>query len=249
MLFQKTYNTNHLTKNRVKNNGEIFKYYLENSHPAIIDKVTWECVRLELERQERYCQDHRIYKYHNSSKEHPLSARITCSVCGSTYMLLSSKRKGEEGRKYWRCSSFRGHNGTEVVDRMFTPPPMALWSNDPDSRYARYRAKHRKLPEERQMLCTDIEIPSDAPEQAFIKAWNLIISHKPRYAASFKRIASESEDLLLRYRAKEISHLISEGRRLSEFDYDLSPKTLDHIEVTPDGKLAVIFMTETKITV
>ncbi len=249
MLFQKTYNTDHLTKKRADNNGELPQYYLKNSHPAIIDKDTWECVRLELLRQDAYCREHHISKYHNSSKEHPLSSRITCATCGRTYMLLKSNRVGEGGRQYWRCSSFIGKQGSEVEGYTFTPPPMALWSKDPNSRYARYRAKHRKVPDERQMLCTDIRIDTGMPEKAFVKAWNLIISHRPRYAASFKRIVRESENLLLRYRAKEMIHLISTGQKLTEFDYELSLKILDHIEITPARKLSVIFYTGTRITV
>ena len=99
------------------------------------------------------------------------------------------------------------------------------------------------------MLCTDIQIPADAPEKGFVKAWNLIVSHSTRYAASFERIAKESENLHIKYMATEMSHLINTGRKLTEFDYKLSLKILDHIEVTPDGKLAVIFLTGMKITV
>lgn len=247
-LFQKTYNTDHLTKKRADNKGELPQYYFKDSHPAIIDKDKWECVRLELERQKQYCHAHRISKYHNHNKENPMSARITCSVCGSTYMLLKSKRVGEEDRQYWRCSSFRGKHGTEVSGRTFTPPPKALWSKYPDSSYARYRSKHRKLPTERQMFCTDIQIASDASEKAFVKAWNLIISHRMRYAASFRRIAAVSEDMLVRYRANEMIRLLSEVGRIETFDYELSLQILDHIEVTQSGKLAVIFLSGAKIT-
>ena len=125
---------------------------------------------------------------------------------------------------------------------------MPLWSKHPDTSHARYRAKHRKLPEERQMLCTDIEIPHDAPERAFVKAWNLIVSHRPRYLAGFKRIAAETDNALLRYRAEELYRMVFEGARQKVFDYALSLKALGHIEVTPDGKLAVIFLTGTRIT-
>jgi hypothetical protein len=247
-LFQKTYSTDHLTKKRADNSGELPQYYIEGSHPAIIDKDTWECVRLELARQERYCIDHSIGKYHNHNEEYPLSARITCKTCGCTFMLLKSKRVGEESRQYWRCSSFRGEHGTEVEGRNFTPPPMALWCKNPNSRAVHYRDKHRKLPEKRQMLCTDIQIPADAPEKAFVKAWNLIVSHRLRYAASFRRIAAVSKDMLVRYRANEMIRLLSEVGRIEAFDYELSLKVLDHIEVTPDGKLTVTFFTGTKIT-
>jgi site-specific DNA recombinase len=247
-LFQKTYNTDHLTKKRADNNGELPQYYIEGSHPAIIGRDIWECVQLEFARQERYCKDHHIGKYHNHNEEHPLSARITCRTCGCTFMLQTSKRVGEDGRQYWKCSSFKGHYDTPIEDRTFTPPPMAMWSMAPDSPAARYRNKHRKLPAERQMLCTDIQVSADAPEKAFVKAWNQIVSHRLRYIASFQRIASASSDLLVRYRANEMIRLISEVGRIEAFDYVLALRVLDHIEVTPDGRLTVIFLSGTKIT-
>lgn len=247
-LFQKTYNTDHLTKKRADNNGELPQYYIEGSHPAIINKDIWECVRLELERQERYCKDHNIGKYHNHNEENPLSARITCSVCGSTYMLLKSKRVGEDGRQYWRCSSYKGQKGTFIEGKTFTPPSMALWSKNPDNRVTRYRTEHRKLPAERQMLCTDVQVPVGAPEKAFVKAWNLIVSHRLRYSASLSRIASTSTDVLMRNRSNEMNRIIMKVGRIENFNHELSLKVLDHIEVTPDGKLCVIYLTGTKIT-
>lgn len=38
VLLQKSYTVDFLTKKRVVNNGEIPQYYVEESHPAIIDK-------------------------------------------------------------------------------------------------------------------------------------------------------------------------------------------------------------------
>ena len=43
-MFQKTFNQDPLTKRRIKNKGELPKYYLEGSHPGIVDLETWECV-------------------------------------------------------------------------------------------------------------------------------------------------------------------------------------------------------------
>jgi hypothetical protein len=40
VLLPKTYTTNFLTQKRVENKGEIPQYYVEESHPAIIDKET-----------------------------------------------------------------------------------------------------------------------------------------------------------------------------------------------------------------
>jgi len=125
---------------------------------------------------------------------------------------------------------------------------MALWSKDPDSRYARYRAKHRKLPQKRQMLCTDIEIPAKAPERAFVKAWNQLISHRQRYLASLKHTITKTDDLLLRYRAEELYRLLEGGGRLERFDYTLSLKVLDYVEVKTDGKLSVMLLAAKTIT-
>lgn len=91
--FQKTYSSNPLTQKRVKNRGGLAQYYLEGSHPPIIDPETWEMVQLEIARQEAYCREHRITRYHHHNEENPLSARITCSVCGSTYIMLRPKNE------------------------------------------------------------------------------------------------------------------------------------------------------------
>ena len=224
-------------------------YYLEGSHPGIIDRETWECVRLELERQKAYCRDHHITVYYQHSEENPLSGRITCSVCGSTFMLLRSKLVSDTGRAYWRCSSFRGERGLPIESRTFTPPPRPLTSKAPDSSHRRYyRGKKRKLPQPRQMLCTDIKIPAEEADKAFMRAWNFLISHGLRYGSSFREMAREGKDELIRYRAMEMVRLLERGR-IREFDYDLALKVLDHIEVKVDGRLAVIFLTGTRVTV
>ena len=61
--------------------------------------------------------------------------------------------------------------------------------------------------------------------------------------------ALRGENLLTRYRAQELMNLIKTGQKQNEFDYELSLKILDHIEVTPEGKLTVIFLAGIKITV
>lgn len=79
-------------------------------------------------------------------------------------------------------------------------------------------------------------------------AWNFLISHGLRYAASFREMAMDGKDELVRYRAREMVRLLERGR-IREFDYSLVNQVLDHIEVTPVGRLAVIFLTGTKATV
>ena len=52
-LLQKSYTENYLEQTMVKNTGQIPQYYVENSHPAIIDKEEWEIVQAELMRREQ----------------------------------------------------------------------------------------------------------------------------------------------------------------------------------------------------
>ncbi len=52
-----------LTKKRSENNEQVPKYYVEESHPAIIDKDTWEAVQLEIERRKAYAKEHGIKKF------------------------------------------------------------------------------------------------------------------------------------------------------------------------------------------
>jgi hypothetical protein len=99
------------------------------------------------------------------------------------------------------------------------------------------------------MLCTDIQIPVDQPEQAFSEAWNQLLCHQIEYIDSFTKLAIETDDPLLRYRAKGVIQLLAGGQAFYVFDYELSLKILDHIEVMPDGKLTVVFNTGTRILV
>lgn len=236
-LCLKTYNADPLTKHRVKNTGELPQQYYEGTHPAIIDQDTWECVRLELIRQEQYCKAHSINRYHNSREKHPLSGKITCASCGRTYMQLC---KG--GRTYWRCSSFLGGHGTVIEGRAFIPKPRPLRSKSPDNSQTRYRGRHRKLPVERQMLCTDIQIPAGEPERAFVQAWNALVDRYMEIAGRLEEIIQNGDSLQC-YRARELMRLNQETGRIDRMLYELMLKVLDHIEVREDGRIEVVFFT------
>lgn len=247
-LFQKSFISSPITHKRKKNKGELTQYYAENSIPIIVDRKVWDLVAAERLRRSKYCEEHSIDHYANSTERFPLSSRITCSICDSTYQLLTSKRLGEEGNLYWRCTSFHGNRGTPIDGEMFTPRAHPLRNGDESKRWTRYQRKHRKLPEPRQMLCTDIEIEGGKPEKAFITAWNLLVSKKLRYQASLKRTVSLSDDILLQYRAECLCQLIDNVGKIKDYDYRLALQTLERIEVTPTGKLSVYFLGGLKIT-
>jgi site-specific DNA recombinase len=98
------------------------------------------------------------------------------------------------------------------------------------------------------MLCTDIQVPVEEADRAFMRAWNFLISHGLRYASSYREMARDGKDELIRYRAREMGRLLDRGR-IREVDYELMMRVLSHVEVTDVGRLAVIFLTGTRVTV
>ena len=97
--------------------------------------------------------------------------------------------------------------------------------------------------------CAQMKFPLDAPEKAFVRAWNLVVSKKLQYSAALHRRAENAEDALTQYRAKGMLRLLDEVGKLTAFDYYFSLKVLDHMELMPNGKLAVVFLSGIRLTV
>lgn len=100
MLLQKWQTADHLTKKTVSNDGELPKYYVENSHEAIIALDTFNHV------QELVCK--RAMKFHpqkTAKVPYPFTGLISCGICGRHYQ----RKTGNAGTKYakpvWICES------------------------------------------------------------------------------------------------------------------------------------------------
>lgn len=95
-LLQKTYTRDFLSKKRVINKGEIPQYYVEESHPAIIDSDTWEAVQLEMERRKASAEKYNIKKMGYVTNDNPFAGKVICGCCDSTF-----------GRKVWNSTNER----------------------------------------------------------------------------------------------------------------------------------------------
>ena len=95
-LLQKAYVMDHLTKKKVVNNGELPRYYAEDTHPAIIDMEQFEAVQRRLA-----AANERTNAKGNHASRYPFSGMICCGQCGSYY-----RRKTNRGRHYWNCSTY-----------------------------------------------------------------------------------------------------------------------------------------------
>ena len=95
-LLQKTYTVDFLSKKRADNTGQVPQYYVEDSHPAIIDKEMWEAVQLEMERRRDFAREHGIQKLEYASEDNPFAGRVICGSCGQVF-----------GRKVWNSTDDR----------------------------------------------------------------------------------------------------------------------------------------------
>jgi site-specific DNA recombinase len=98
-ILQKTYTIDFLTKKKVMNNGYVKKYYVRNSHEAIISKEQFYLVQEEMKRRS-YASGRYTKKRYSSA--YPLSGLIVCGKCSGTYNRVTWQNKS--GKSFvWRC--------------------------------------------------------------------------------------------------------------------------------------------------
>ena len=101
-LLQKTYTLDYLSKKRAKNDGKVPQYYVEESHPAIIDKDMWEAVQLEIQRRKEFSKK---YGSRKLDGDNPLSGRVICGQCGGAFGRKVWNSTDERLRRIiWRCN-------------------------------------------------------------------------------------------------------------------------------------------------
>lgn len=102
-LLQKTYTVDFLTKKRVKNNGIVPQYYVENSHEAIIPRNLYMQVQEEMLRRANLHSGANRKKRVYSSK-YALSSMVYCPKCGDIYRRIAWNNRGKHSM-VWRCVS------------------------------------------------------------------------------------------------------------------------------------------------
>jgi len=116
-LLQKTYTIDFLNKKRADNNGQVPQYYVEGSHPAIIDKEMWEAVQLEMERRRNFALEYGIQKLEYATADNPFAGRVICGSCGQVFGRKVWNSTDDRFRRIiWRCNGkyvVKGEKGCE----------------------------------------------------------------------------------------------------------------------------------------
>ena len=100
-LLQKTFCTDFLTKKMKVNEGEVPQYYVENSHPAIVEPEVFDMAQDELVRRKQAGRSH-----HGTSC---FAGKLVCGRCGGLYGSKVWHSTDKYRRVIWQCNGkFKG---------------------------------------------------------------------------------------------------------------------------------------------
>jgi hypothetical protein len=80
-------------------------YYVDDSHPGIIQKDMWEAVQLEAERRSAFAKRHGITRQDYSSDSNSVAGKVICGDCGGLFCrkVWNSTNKNLR-RIIWQCN-------------------------------------------------------------------------------------------------------------------------------------------------
>lgn len=118
-VLQKTFTVDFLTKKMKVNEGEVPQYYVENSHPAIIEPDVFDMVQFEMQRRKERGGHH--------SGAGCFSSKIVCGECGNFYGSKVWHSTSKYRRTIWQCNNkFKGgekcktpHLDEDTIKRLF----------------------------------------------------------------------------------------------------------------------------------
>ena len=102
ILLQKTYVENHISHKTKINNGELPMYYVENTHPAIIDQDTFDKVQTEITRRRE------LGVFANwAINTTCFTSKIKCGNCGVSYRRSGKRQSKKSNEVYyiWTCQT------------------------------------------------------------------------------------------------------------------------------------------------
>ena len=94
-LLQKSYTVDFLTKKKKVNEGEVPQYYVEQSHPAIIEPEIFDLVQQEIIKRKASGK---------ASAAHTFSGKIFCGDCGGGYGSKVWHSNSKYRREVWACN-------------------------------------------------------------------------------------------------------------------------------------------------
>ena len=184
-LLQKTYITDCITKKVKKNMGERPMYYVENNHPAIIPRETFDQVQKEMTRRSskrKVLQKSGKTELGKYSGKYALTELLVCGECGSPYKRVTWARNGKK-RIVWRCVS-RLEFGTKYCHNSPTLDESRL--------HNAILAAMNEYAAIRQEVCPDVLAMVEEAKRAMSQAGAMLLELKKR----MDEVSQEQSDVL-----------------------------------------------------
>ncbi len=102
-MLQKTFTEDFMTGKKKRNDGQRDKYYVKDSHPAIVSAEVFDKVQEEMAKRSRIISNEDGTVEISGSKyngKYILGNLLVCGDCGASY-----RRRTERGKVVWRCAT------------------------------------------------------------------------------------------------------------------------------------------------
>ncbi len=260
-LLQKSYTVNFLTKKKKLNEGEVPQYYVENSHPAIIEPETFELVQEEFKRRQK------AGKY--TSAINCFASRITCGDCGGFYGRKVWHSNTKYAQTIWQCNNkflrkakcTTPHLKEEVIKKAFLEAFNSLIDNKEEilSDYdelvkritdsSKEEAEMETIEVDSQLLHTALEklIAENARTQmdqiAYTKKYNILAEKHNTLQKRLQTVLSDIDRKKARRNLMKafLKTLRKQDSLITAFDEKLWSATLNHVVVKSDKELVFHF--------
>lgn len=176
LLMQKTFTASYLTRQQVRNTGQLPRYYIEEDHPPIVSPELWEAAQEEIARRREFRARHGLRGTDGAGKS-PFYARFFCRNCDTKFQRIW--RKGVS-HPYWSCLTC----GKKVDDEELRAAFCRAFNRVVDEREQRREiwrqaaacgtALERLRARQMEEICREGTIPYEVPEltQAVLEeAW------------------------------------------------------------------------------
>lgn len=266
-LLQKSFTVDFLSKKTKENEGEVPQYYVQNSHPAIIEPDEFDAVQAELERRKKLGRP--------AACQSPLSTKLICGDCGGFYGSKVWGSNTKYRRVIWRCNEkYKGstrcntpHVTEEEIKKKFVKAFNSMLE------YREELIANCCLAQETLCDCSDIdaelnelhremEIVAELSRKAIYENAHTSINQEEwhernngyleRHRKASERV-TEFEELKRERQNKSllldgfIQSLKGRQKVLEEFDDKLWIMVIETVTVQQDGKLVFTFKNGTKI--
>ncbi len=267
-LLQKRFTVDFLSKKTKDNEGEVPQYYVQNSHPAIIDPDEFDAVQAEFDRRKKLGRPNGCHSL--------LATKVMCGECGGFYgsKIWSSNTKYR--RIVWQCNEkYKGgtkcttpHVTEEEVEEKFLSAfnSLIIYREElmSNCRIARDRlCDCATVDAEIDDLHREIEVVTELARKAVTENTQIAINQEEwnernkdyleRQRKAVNRIY-ELEDLKREKQRKKhaisgfLKSLENYNKVLDKFDERIWVSAIDKVIVMPDSRMVFVFKDGTEIT-